>query len=91
MKVIKLDGDFTTEYALAHKEKLNDLARKYSNLILDARKVSSADIVGVNALATTQKIITVKGGSMIVQLNKDSELHRLLHLTKFTAIIRLQL
>lgn len=90
MEVIELDGDFTTERALAYKEKLNDLARKYSNLTIDARKVNVTDIVGVNALATTQKIISDKGGSMIVQLTKNSELHRLLHLIKFTTIIRLQ-
>ncbi len=91
MEFIELDGDFTTERALVYKEKLNDLARKYSNLTIDARKVSATDIVGVNALATTQKIITDKGGSMIVKLNKNSELQRLLHITKFTAIIWLQL
>jgi anti-anti-sigma regulatory factor len=91
MEFIELDGDFTTERALAYKEKLNEWARKYSNLTIDARKVSATDIVGVNALATTQKIITDKGGSMIVKLNKNSELQRLLHITKFTAIIWLQL
>jgi len=90
MEVIELNGDFKTEHALVYKEKLNDLARKYSNLTIDARKVSATDIVAMNALATTQKIISDKGGSMILLLNKDSELHRLLHLTKFTSFIRLQ-
>jgi len=89
MEVIELKGDFKTEHALVCKEKLNDLARKYSNLTIDARKVSTTDIVGMNALATTQKIITDKGGTMILQLNKDSELYRLLHLAKFTTFIRL--
>lgn len=91
MEVIELDGDFTTERALAYKEKLNEWARKYSDIIIDARKVNSSDIVGVNALATTQKIIADKGGKMTVRLNKDGELYRLLHLTKFSTIIRLEL
>jgi anti-anti-sigma regulatory factor len=91
MEVIELDGDFTTERALAYKEKLNEWARKYSDITIDARKVHAADIVGVNALATTQKILSDKGGNLIVQLNQDSELYRMLHLTKFSTIIRLQL
>jgi anti-anti-sigma regulatory factor len=91
MEIIELDGDFTTEHALAYKEKLNEWARNYSNLTIDARKVYATDIVGINALATTQKIIADKGGKLIVWLNKDGELYRLLHLTKFSIIIRLEL
>lgn len=90
MEVIELDEDFTTERALAYKEKLNEYAKKYSVMTIDARKVNNADIVGVNALATTQKIIEDKGGKLIVRLNKDSELFRLLHLTKFSTIILLE-
>ncbi|MFY7911983.1 MAG: STAS domain-containing protein [Emticicia sp.] len=91
MEVIKLEGDFTTERALAHKESLNKLAREYSDITIDARNVNNTDIVGVNAIATTQKILADKGGSLIVKLNKDGELYRLLHLTKFSTIIRMQL
>lgn len=85
---ISINGDFTTEKALEWKEKLNTLAANSEILEVDLSEVLDADIVGVNALVTTHKILSNKGKELHIVLKKGSRMSEMLHLTKFTSIFK---
>ncbi len=86
--VISIIGDFNTEKALEWKEKLNALAVNSETLKVDLTEVSDADIVGVNALVTSHKILSDKNGQLQIVLKKASRMAEMLHLTKFTTIFK---
>ncbi len=87
-KEISIIGDFTTEKALEWKEKLNELASTSETLKVDLTEVSDADIVGVNVLVTSHKILSDKNSQLQIVLKKGSRMAEMLHLTKFTTIFK---
>lgn len=87
-KEISITGDFTTEKALEWKEKLNELASTSETLKVDLTEVSDADIVGVNVLVTSHKILSDKNSQLQIVLKKGSRMAQMLHLTKFTTIFK---
>ena len=87
-KEISITGDFTTEKALEWKEKLNELASTSETLKVDLTEVSDADIVGVNVLVTSHKILSDKNSQLQIVLKKGSRMAEMLHLTKFTTIFK---
>jgi anti-anti-sigma regulatory factor len=84
---IAIVGDFTTEKALEWKDKLNKLAKSWESLEVDLTKVTDADIVGVNALVTSHKILSERGQSISVIFKRGSRMAEMLHLTKFKYIL----
>ncbi|MFT5886355.1 MAG: anti-anti-sigma regulatory factor [Arcticibacterium sp.] len=91
MTEILITGDFTTEKALEWKTVLNSEAKKETEFAVNLLDVSGADIVGVNALISTHKILSNKGKSLTVKLQKNSAVYELLHLTKFLPILNVKL
>lgn len=87
-KEISITGDFTTEKALEWKEKLNELASTSETLKVDLTEVSDADIVGVNVLVTSHKILSDNNGQLQIVLKKGSRMAEMLHLTKFNTIFK---
>lgn len=85
---ISITGDFTTEKALEWKEKLNALAVNSDSLKIDLTEVTDADIVGVNALVSSHKVLSDKNGQLQIVLKKGSRMAEMLHLTKFTTIFK---
>ncbi len=85
----KISGDFTAEIALEHKEKVNALAHSSDEISLDLTEVTECDIVGINTIASTHKIVSDKGGKLIVKVSDKGELKKLLHLTKFDRIVEI--
>ena len=57
------------------------------NLSLTLSNVDESDIVGINALAMTHKLIKKMGGKLEIIVKQDSHLETLLHLTKFKNIL----
>ncbi|AWV99101.1 STAS domain-containing protein [Arcticibacterium luteifluviistationis] len=88
METMIINGDFTTEKALEWKKLLNKAAQRTSVLHLDLRDTQDADIVGVNAIATTFKMLQDKDGSMRLKINEDSTIYKLLGQTKFLDMIK---
>jgi anti-anti-sigma regulatory factor len=91
MTEIKISGDFTMENALKWKEVLNSATNGNEDLRLNLLEVSEADIVGVNALISTHKLLANKDKQLRIILKKDSEIYELLHLTKFLPILNVSL
>ncbi|MFT6880891.1 MAG: anti-anti-sigma regulatory factor [Algoriphagus sp.] len=91
MTEILITGDFTTEKALEWKTVLNSEAKKEIEFTVNLLDVSEADIVGVNALISTHKILSDQGKSLVVKLQKSSAVYDLLHLTKFLPILTVRL
>jgi anti-anti-sigma regulatory factor len=87
MQKIKIEGDLTTEKALEWKVKLNKVAHESEGIDLDLTGVQQADIVGANAIISTFKILKDAGKKMRFDLNKNSEIYELLHLTKFVGML----
>ncbi len=84
-------GDLTSQKALEVKETLEQVvAAGNIHLQLDLKEVADADVVGVNALAITYKLVNTQDGTMDVLLKKDSALAKMLHLTKFSQVLSLQ-
>lgn len=88
METMIIEGDFTTEKALEWKKLLNKAAQRSSSLALDLTGTQDADIVGVNAIATTFKMLQDKEGSMKLKINEDSTIFKLLSQTKFLDMIK---
>ncbi|WP_341227103.1 STAS domain-containing protein [uncultured Arcticibacterium sp.] len=88
METMIIEGDFTTEKALEWKKLLNKAAQRSSTLHLDLSATEDADIVGVNAIATTFKMLQDKDGSMKLKINEDSTIYKLLSQTKFLDMIK---
>ena len=83
-------GELTSQKALEVKETLATLvASGTTNIQIDLLGVTEADVVGVNALAITYKLVNEHDGSMTVLLKKDSQLAKMLHLTKFSQVLSL--
>ena len=83
-------GDFTSQIAVDYKVFLTSMVEKGTiNLSLDFSKVNDVDVVGVNTLATMYKLLRSKKGSMTIQLKRESQLSKMLHLTKFEKIFTL--
>ena len=57
--------------------------------MLDFSQVQDVDVVGVNTLAIIYKQLRNEGGSMTIELKKNSQLAKMLHLTKFEKIFKL--
>jgi anti-anti-sigma factor len=77
-------GDFTSQKAIEVKNILMDLVKNgHINLVIDFTKASEVDVVGINTLANLYKQIRRVKGTIIIHLNKDSHLAKMLHLTKF--------
>ncbi len=87
MQKLTIEGNLTTEKALEWKNKLNQLALSSESLELDLTKVYEADIVGVNAIISTYKLLQDSGKKMSVKIKKNSEMHEMLHLTKFLGML----
>jgi len=86
--IILITGDFSTENALEWKQKLNGLAVNSLNLEVDLTQVKEVDLVGVNALVSTHKILSDKGSQLEVILKNGSRMYDMLHLTKFISIFK---
>jgi anti-anti-sigma factor len=83
-------GELTSQKALEVKESLATLvASGTTHIQIDLLGVTEADVVGVNALAITYKLVNEHDGSMTVLLKKDSQLAKMLHLTKFSQVLSL--
>ena len=83
-------GELTSQKALEVKESLATLvASGTTHIQIDFLGVTEADVVGVNALAITYKLVNEHDGSMTVLLKKDSQLAKMLHLTKFSQVLSL--
>lgn len=87
---LAINGNFTTEEALKHKVKLHEMAAISESIKLDLRNVEMADIVGVNVLVTTHKILKDRGKVLVINVSQNSELMTLLQLTKFTEILHIK-
>jgi anti-anti-sigma regulatory factor len=87
METLIIQGNFTTEVALNWKKKLNTLAQKESKLVLNLKDVQEADIVGVNAIVSTHKLMADRKARLEIKIRKGSSLHNILHLTKFNSIL----
>lgn len=85
-KKVSITGDLTTMNALDWKEKLNGFAQEFNHLEIDLTGVTDADIIGVNALVTTHKILTKKGNQLKIKISGSSKISEMLHLTKFQSI-----
>ena len=86
---LTINGDFTTEHALKHKVNLHELARSKQTLTINLRNVEKADIVGVNTLVTTYKIMSNLGSLLFLKISKNGDLQQLLHLTEFDKTLNL--
>ncbi|MDQ5929728.1 MAG: hypothetical protein QG594_1509 [Bacteroidota bacterium] len=86
-KKITVIGDFTTMKALEWKEQLNSFAVNFESLDVDLTQVTDADIIGVNALVTTHKLLLAKGRKLKIRMPKKSKISEMLHLTKFSSIL----
>lgn len=84
---INISGDFSTEEALKWKKVLNADALKKESISIDMVNVRMADITGINALATTQKILLGFGKSLSISVKKNSQLANLINLTKLNSSI----
>ncbi|MFB0946851.1 MAG: STAS domain-containing protein [Spirosomataceae bacterium] len=84
---LTIGPDFTTENALKHKQELHQLAKSVSSLIIDLRHVKRADLVGINAIVSTHKILTDRGGRLVIKVTLKSKFDHLLQLTKFQKIL----
>ena len=84
---INISGDFSTEEALKWKKVLNADALKKESISIDMVNVRTADITGINALATTQKILLGFGKSLSISVKKNSQLANLINLTKLNSSI----
>ena len=83
-------GDFTSQTAIEYRTFLTTLVEKGTiNFSLDFSKVNDVDVVGINTLAMMYKLLRSKGGSMTIKLKKESQLSKMLHLTKFEKIFTL--
>lgn len=88
-KELVINGKFTTEEALKHKTNFHKVAKECEALVIDLRNIEDADIVGVNVLATTHKILSDRGRKLELKVSPDSELMSLLELTKFKHILKI--
>lgn len=83
-------GDFTSQKAIENKTILSAMIEKGTiNFSIDCTKVKDVDVVGINTLAILHKSIRNKTGRMSIQLKKESQLSKMLHLTKFEKILTL--
>lgn len=86
----KYHGDFVSQKAIELKNNLSFLIEKgNNNLMLDFSQVQDVDVVGVNTLAIIYKQLRNESGSMTIELKKNSQLAKMLHLTKFEKIFKL--
>lgn len=88
-KELSINGNFTTEEALKHKVMLHQMATENESLVVDLRNVEIADIVGINVLITTHKIMYDRGFKFAIKVKSGGELMSLLHLTKFNRILNI--
>jgi anti-anti-sigma regulatory factor len=88
-KELTISGNFTIEEALKYKVRLHKMATENESLVIDLRNTESADVVGVNLLATTHKILKDRGQKLAIKVAPNSELMTLLQLTKFTEILEI--
>jgi anti-anti-sigma factor len=83
-------GDFTSQKAMEVKNNLSNLIEKGDvNLLIDCTKATEIDVVGINALAIIYKQLRSKNATLTIHLKKDSQLSKMLHLTKFEKIFTL--
>ena len=83
-------GDLTSQTAYQLKNELSKIISQGNiNLSINFCNTEEADIVGVNSLAMTQKVVREMNGKMSIILKKSSQLDWLLHLTKFNKIFTL--
>lgn len=83
----EFEGDLTSQRAYHLKNQLSKIISQGNlSLSLNFWNTQEADIVGVNALAITQKVLKDMNGKMSMILKKGSQLDLLLHLTKFNKI-----
>lgn len=87
---ITIAGQFSRETALNWKQKLNDMATASSDLEIDMTAVTDADITGINALATTQKLLSKNEQKLKIKVKNNSELAKLLGYTKLGAYMEVQ-
>jgi ABC-type transporter Mla MlaB component len=87
---ITIAGQFSREAALNWKQKLNDMATANSGLEIDMTGVTDADITGINALATTQKLLSKNEQKLKIKVKNNSELAKLLGYTKLGAYMEVQ-
>ncbi len=87
---LSIAGNFTTEEALKHKTNFHKIAQECDALVIDLRNIDTADIVGVNVLMTTHKIMYDRGLEMTLKISPKSELMNLLKLAKFTSILKIK-
>jgi ABC-type transporter Mla MlaB component len=87
---ITIAGQFSREAALSWKQKLNDMATANSGLEIDMTGVTDADITGINALATTQKLLSKNEQKLKIKVKNNSELAKLLGYTKLGAYMEVQ-
>jgi anti-anti-sigma regulatory factor len=84
-------GDLASQKAIEYKTFLNDLINNGNvNLSLDLTNTHDVDVVGVNAIAMTYKHIRGVNGSLEIILKKESQLAKMLHLTKFEKMLTLK-
>jgi len=71
----------------------NDLLKivevQKSDCVLDISKLSSMDIIGMNALAIAHKRLDEKGSKLTIINKANSQIDRVLHLTKFDRVLNL--
>jgi len=71
----------------------HDLVRmveeRNNDCVLDITKLSSMDVIGMNALAIAHKRLVDSGKKLTIISKQDSNLDRALHLTKFDRILNL--
>jgi ABC-type transporter Mla MlaB component len=87
-KKISIIGDFSTMKALEWKQQLNSFASNFETLEVDLTGVTEADIIGVNALVTTHKILLAKERQLKITVKKPSKMWEMLNLTKFMPIFK---
>lgn len=80
-------GNLTSQKAYELKNVLSKIVNQgNTNLSIILSEVDEADVVGVNALVMTHKLVGQFDGKIEVILKKDSHLDSLIHLTKFSHI-----
>lgn len=87
---ITITGQFSREMAITWKHKLNEIAANNNGLEIDMTGVTDADITGINALATTQKILSKTEQKLKIKIKNNSELSKLLSYTKLGSYMEVQ-
>ena len=84
----EFEGNLTSQNAYELKNELFKIINQGNiNLSLTLSNVDESDIVGINAMALTHRLIKKLGGKLEIIIKQDSHLETLLHLTKFKNIL----